>query len=69
VLFGFEDGGVLCTLVAASYPERVLALRSVRRVGQVLHVVRYTWGWTTDEAEEWWQPSSAIGYGAFLRSQ
>jgi hypothetical protein len=21
------------------------------------------------EAEEWWQPSSAIGYGAFLRSQ
>lgn len=55
VLFGFDDGGALCTLFAASYPERVSALALFAVWAKYYASPDYPWGWTTDEAEEWWQ--------------
>jgi pimeloyl-ACP methyl ester carboxylesterase len=55
VLFGFDDGGALCTLFAASYPERVSALVLFAVWAKYYASSDYPWRWTTDEAEEWWQ--------------
>jgi pimeloyl-ACP methyl ester carboxylesterase len=55
VLFGFDEGGALCTLFAASYPERVSALVLFAVWAKYYASSDYPWGWTTDEAEEWWQ--------------
>lgn len=55
VLFGFDDGGALCTLYAASYPERVIGLVLFGVWAKYYASPDYPWGWTTDEAEEWWQ--------------
>jgi pimeloyl-ACP methyl ester carboxylesterase len=55
VLFGFDDGGALCTLFAASYPERVSALVLFAVWAKYSASPDYPWGWTTDEAEEWWR--------------
>ena len=55
VLFGFDDGGALCTLFAASYPERVVALVLFAVWAKYYASPDYPWGWTSDEAEEWWQ--------------
>ena len=48
-----EEGGALCTLFSR-LPERVSG-SFCSRGGQVLASSDYPWGWTTDEAEEWWQ--------------
>lgn len=53
VLFGFEDGGALCTLFAASYPERVLALVLFGVWAKYGASVDYPWGWTNDRSEDW----------------
>src|SRR5215470_19431990 len=55
VLFGFDDGGAICTLFAASYPERVSALVLFGMWAKYYESSDYPWGWTTDEAEAWWQ--------------
>lgn len=55
VLFGFDDGGAICTLFAASYPERVSALVLFGMWAKYYASSDYPWGWTTDEAEGWWQ--------------
>ena len=55
VLFGFDDGGAICTLFAASYPERVSALVLFAMWATYYASSDYPWGWTTDEAEAWWQ--------------
>ena len=55
VLFGFDDGGAICTLFAASYPERVSALVLFAMWAKYYASSDYPWGWTTGEAEEWWQ--------------
>jgi pimeloyl-ACP methyl ester carboxylesterase len=55
VLFGFDDGGAICTLFAASYPERVSALVLFGMWAKYYSSSDYPWGWTTDEAEAWWQ--------------
>ena len=39
VLFGFDDGGAICTLFAASYPERVSALVLFAMWATLLRVV------------------------------
>jgi pimeloyl-ACP methyl ester carboxylesterase len=55
VLFGFDDGGALSALFAASYPERVSALVLFAVWAKYYASADYPWGWTTDEAEEWWR--------------
>jgi class 3 adenylate cyclase len=55
VLFGFDDGGALCTLFAASYPARVVALVLFAVWAKYYESPDYPWGWTTEEADEWWQ--------------
>ncbi len=55
VLFGFEDGGALCTLFAASYPERVLALVLFGVWAKYGASADYPWGWTEDRVDDWIQ--------------
>jgi pimeloyl-ACP methyl ester carboxylesterase len=55
VLFGFDDGGAICTLFAASHPERVTALVLFAMWATYYASSDYPWGWTTGEAEAWWQ--------------
>ena len=55
VLFGFEDGGALCTLFAASYPERVSALVLFGVWAKYGASPDYPWGWTDEQADGWWQ--------------
>jgi pimeloyl-ACP methyl ester carboxylesterase len=55
VLFGFDDGGALSTLFAASYPDRVVGLVLFAVWAKYYASSDYPWGWTEEEAEEWWQ--------------
>ena len=50
VLFGYSDTGALCTMLAATYPERVsgLVLHAISARGTQAH--DYPWQWT----EEYW---------------
>ena len=47
VLFGIDDGGAICTLFAASYPERVSALVLFAMWAKYFASSDYPWGWTT----------------------
>lgn len=55
VLFGWEDGGCLCSLFAASYPERTAALALFAVWAKYYASSDYPWGWTPDQGEEWAQ--------------
>jgi class 3 adenylate cyclase len=55
ILFGSEDGGVLCSLFAASYPTRTSALILFGVWMKYGKTPDYPWGWTEEQANEWWQ--------------
>ena len=55
VLFGWEDGGCLCSFLAASYPERTAALALFGIWAKYSESSDYPWGWTPDQGEEWEQ--------------
>ena len=55
VLFGVDDGGALCTLFAASYPDRASALVLFAVWPKALKSPDYPWGWTEQQAEAWMQ--------------
>ena len=61
VLFGFEDGGALCTLFAASYPDRVLALVLFGVWAKYGASADYPWGWTEDRVDDWIQLVERVG--------
>jgi pimeloyl-ACP methyl ester carboxylesterase len=46
VLFGFEDGGILSAVFAATYPERVQALVLFASWARYRAAPDYPWGWT-----------------------
>ena len=53
VLFGMDDGGALCTLFAASYPDRVSALVLFAVWSKYFRSHDYPWGWTEQEDKAW----------------
>jgi class 3 adenylate cyclase len=52
-LFGFEDGGGLGCLFAASYPDRVSALVLFAVFAKYLATPDYPGGWTDEQSREW----------------
>jgi pimeloyl-ACP methyl ester carboxylesterase len=52
-LMGVSEGGPLCILFGATYPERTQALVLVGSYAHRLYAPDYPWGRTEDEAEEW----------------
>jgi class 3 adenylate cyclase len=54
VLFGWEDGGCLCSLFAASYPERTAALVLFAIWAKYSASSDYPWGWTQEQSDTFW---------------
>jgi len=52
VLFGFDDGGILSAVFAASYPERVQALVLFATWARYRRATDYPWGWDEDQMLE-----------------
>ncbi len=55
LLFGFQDGGMLCALFAASFPERASGLVLLNSSARGLWASDYPWAWTGAEWEEYLQ--------------
>ena len=55
VLFGFDDGGALSAMFAASHPSRVSALILFGVWAKYARSPDYPWGWTEQQARSWWQ--------------
>lgn len=53
VLFGFEDGGMLAALFAASFPERTSALVLFGSWAKATASPDYPWGWADERYDEW----------------
>jgi len=60
LLFGFQDGGMVCALFAASFPERTSGLVLMNTSVRGLWAPDYPWGWTE---EEWDEYMAKIGDG------
>ena len=66
--FGFQDGGMLCALFAASFPERTSGLILMNSSARGLWAPDFPWGWT--EAE--WDPYLAgldAGWGTLAHAE
>jgi class 3 adenylate cyclase/pimeloyl-ACP methyl ester carboxylesterase len=55
VLFGYDDGGALCTMFAASYPSRTMALVLFGTWATYFRTHDYPWGWTQEQGDAIWQ--------------
>jgi class 3 adenylate cyclase len=55
VLFGFEDGGILSAVFAASHPDRTQALVLFATYARFRHAPDYPWGWTEEQIADWEQ--------------
>jgi class 3 adenylate cyclase len=55
VLFGFDDGGGLSCLFAASYPDRTSALVLFSVFAKYRPAPDYPWGWSEEQAHDWWR--------------
>ncbi len=53
LLFGFQDGGMICALFAASFPERTSGLILSNTSARGLWAPDYPWGWTEAEWDEY----------------
>ena len=53
LLFGFQDGGMLCALFAASFPERTAGLVLFGSAPRGLWAADYPWGWTETEWDDY----------------
>ena len=51
--FGFQDGGMLCALFAASFPERTSGLILLNSSPRGLWDSDFPWGWTEEEWNEY----------------
>jgi DNA-binding winged helix-turn-helix (wHTH) protein/pimeloyl-ACP methyl ester carboxylesterase len=54
-LFGVSEGGPMCSLFAATYPEKTLALVTVGSYARRLRSPDYPWGPTLEEREAFYQ--------------
>jgi class 3 adenylate cyclase len=52
-VFGFEDGGAVGCLFAASYPDRVSALVLCSVFARYRASPDYPWGWTDEQVHDW----------------
>jgi pimeloyl-ACP methyl ester carboxylesterase/class 3 adenylate cyclase len=70
VLFGFEDGGMLAGMFAATHPDRTVALVLFAPWAKALKTPDYPGGWSEEEQEEWERHVAAEwGTTAFTRWQ
>ena len=53
LLWGFEDGGALSAVFAATRPERTLGLALFATWVRFLASEDYPWGWTDEDEREW----------------
>ena len=53
LLVGVQDGGMLCALFAASYPERTSGLVTFGSGPRGLWATDYPWGWTEPQWDAW----------------
>ncbi len=53
--FGYADGGMLCALFAASFPERTTGLVLFGSTPRGLWAPDYPWAWTDAEWESYWE--------------
>src|SRR4051812_24912399 len=53
IVYGFEDGGALGVVLAASYPERVSGLVLVAPTVRYWRDREFPWGWSREQAAEW----------------
>jgi len=54
-LLGVSEGGPLCTLFAATYPEKTRALVTIGSYARRLRTADYPWGPTAEQAETFYQ--------------
>ncbi len=70
VLFGYEDGGMLAGMFAASHPDRTVGLVLFASWAKALKTPDYPFGWSEAEWEEWERHETAEwGTTAFTRWQ
>jgi class 3 adenylate cyclase len=62
LLLGFQDGGMLCSLFAASFPERTLGLVLFNTMARQRWAADYPWGWPDADWEEYLRDVEA-GWG------
>lgn len=55
ILFGFQDGGMLCALFAASFPDRTAALVLNASPPRGLWAPDYPWAWTEADWDRHWE--------------
>jgi pimeloyl-ACP methyl ester carboxylesterase len=53
VLFGASEGGPMCTVFAATYPERTQALIMYGAYATFLDLDGHPWGWGRESVEQW----------------
>jgi class 3 adenylate cyclase len=53
LLLGFQDGGMLCSLFAASFPERTFGLVLFNTVARSRWAPDYPWGWSDQEWDDY----------------
>ncbi|HEX6348799.1 MAG TPA: alpha/beta fold hydrolase [Candidatus Dormibacteraeota bacterium] len=51
-LFGVSEGGALCTIFAATYPQRVSALVSFGAAIKMMNAPDWPWGWSAERYEQ-----------------
>src|SRR5882762_4288699 len=54
-LFGVSEGGPMCALFAATYPQRTAALVLYGSYAKRLRALDYPWAPTSEERERWYQ--------------
>ncbi len=70
VLFGFEDGGILAGMFAATHPDRTVGLVLFAQWVKALRTPDFPFGWTDAELEEWERHvATEWGTTAFTRWQ
>ena len=53
VLIGYSEGGPMCSLFAATYPERTLSLIMIGSYARRIKTRDYPWGFTPNKFEEY----------------
>ncbi len=68
VQFGEQDGGMICGLFAASFPERALGLILLNTTSRGLWAHDYPWAWTDDEWDGYLSKVDA-GWGTLAHTE
>jgi len=68
VLLGMQDGGMMCALFAASFPERTSGLIFLHATVRSLWAADYPWGWTEEQYAEYHAALDA-GWGSLEHAE